>query len=225
MSRKQAVVVGATGNLGQAICEELSAQGFDLAPEWLDSQKRPDATKAASYQNLPSKIDAAIYVAGINKISPIENLSEEDWDLVLDTNLKGAFLFAKAALAGLRQGSGATFVTISSIMATHPYPNRTAYAAAKAGLEGLTRTLAVEWGQYNIATHSIRLGHLSGLMRTTPPNHALLDAVKSKTPLSRLIEPKDVAQYIAWLVNGGSKSVTGGVIDFDPGYILNRWPL
>lgn len=225
MSRKNAVVVGATGNLGQAICEVLSANGFDLAQEWLDPKSRPDATKAASYKNLPSKIDAAIYVAGVNKVSPIEELSEEDWDLVQDTNLKGAFLFAKAASAGLRQANGATFVTISSIMVTHPYPNRVAYSAAKAGLEGLTRTLAVEWGKHNISTHSIRLGHLSGLMRSTPPNHALLDAVKTNTPSSRLLQASDVAQYVSWLVNGGSKSVTGGVIDFDPGYTINRWPL
>ncbi len=224
MSDKTAVVVGATGNLGSAICEVLRRRGFTLDEQWL-SADRPDAAKAASYAGLPKKIKAAIYVAGINIVSPVEELTEEQWDKVMNVNLKGAFFLAQGASAGLRAAAPSTFVTISSIMATHPYPFRTAYATAKAGIEGLTRALAVEWGGKGVATHSIRLGHLAGLMKTTPPNPKLLDAVKQATPAGRLIDPKDVAEYVGWLVDGGAQAVSGGVIDFDPAYTINRWPL
>lgn len=222
--RKTAVVVGATGNLGGEICATLKSRGYDLDQAWL-SENRPDATKAASYAKLPSKIHAAIYVAGVNIVAPIETLTEEQWDKVMDVNLKGAFLFAKGALAGLKAAAPSTFVTISSIMVTHPYPNRAAYASAKAGIEGLTKALAVEWGRYGIASHSIRLGHLEGLMKSTPPNPKLLEAVKARTPLKRLIQPKQVAEYIGWLVDGGSSAVSGSVLTFDPAYTINRWPL
>lgn len=222
--RKTAVIVGATGNLGSAICEVLRTRGYDIDPIWL-SADRPDATKSASYAKMPPKIHAAIYVAGINIVAPVETLTEEQWDMVMDVNLKGAFLFAKGALAGLKAASPSTFATISSIMVTHPYPNRAAYASAKAGIEGLTKVLAVEWGQYGIASHSVRLGHLEGLMKSTPPNPKLLEAVKARTPLKRLIQPKQVAEYIGWLVDGGSSAVSGSVLTFDPAYTINRWPL
>lgn len=222
--RKTAVVIGGTGNLGGAICESLRKRGFDLDPVWLTAD-RPDATKAASYAKLPKKIHAAIYVAGINIVEPVEKLTEEQWDRVMDVNLKGAFFFAQGALAGLKAAAPSTFVTISSIMATHPYPNRAAYASAKAGIEGLTKVLAVEWGQYGIASHSIRLGHLEGLMKSTPPNPKLLAAVKERTPLKRLIQPQQVAEYVGWLVDGGSSAVSGSVLTFDPAYTINRWPL
>ncbi len=220
---KTAVVVGATGNIGQAVCKILANAKFQLDPEWLNAN-RPDATRSESYQNLPKKIDVAIYLAGINRIAKSEELSEQDWDQVHDTNLKGAFFFAKAAFPGLKAAKG-SFIVISSIMVTHPYPGRLAYATAKAGLEAMTRVLAVEWGQYGIATHALRLGHMEGLMKTTVANPELLNAVKQHAPLGCLIPPEEVAKYICWLAEGGCKSVSGSVIDFDPGYTINRWPL
>ena len=221
---KVAVVIGATGNLGRAVVLELENSGFSIDATW-NASDRPDATNPNSYLKLPKRVDAAIYLAGINVVKDIEVLSEDDWDRVLNVNLRGAYLFAKAVLPSLKNGSDATFITISSIMATHPYPGRTAYATAKAGIEGLTRALAVEWGPYGIATHSIRLGHLVGLMKSTVANPQLLAAVKESTPSGHLIEPNEVAKYINWLCTGGAKAVSGSVIDFDPAYTLNRWPL
>lgn len=222
--KKVAVVVGATGNLGKAIAADLAEAGFELDPIWM-TENRPDSTKAESYSNLPAKIHAAVYVAGINEVCAAESLTEEAWDRVFDINLKGAFLFAKAAFPAMRAAESSCMINISSIMTQHPYPNRIAYAASKAGLEAVTRCLAVEWGKYGISSSSIRLGHISGLMKSTKTNPKLLDAVKKNTPSGKLIEPKDVASYVTWLAKGGIHSVNGSVIDFEPAYTLNRWPL
>ncbi|MES2503659.1 MAG: SDR family oxidoreductase [Myxococcota bacterium] len=221
---KTAVVVGATGNIGKAVCQILREAGYAIDPTWLGAE-RPDATQKESYLNLPPKIDFALYLAGINHISKAEILSDEDWDKVHDVNLKGAFLFAKAAFPSLKQAPSSSFVTISSIMVTHPYPNRLAYATAKAGLEAMTRVLAVEWGSYNISTHCLRLGHMNSLMKSTSANPALLAAARQLTPTKQLIEPSSVAKYILWLAEGGCKSISGSVLDFDPAYTINRWPL
>lgn len=223
-NKKTAVVIGATGNLGTAICKVLKADGYYIDPTWL-KENHPDATKAESYKNLPDRIDLAIYLPGLNAVKNTEDLKEKEWDRVFDVNLKGAFLFAKAAFFAMKKSGNATFVVISSIMVTHPYPHTLAYSASKAALEGLTRELAVEWGQYKINTHCIRLGHLSALMQTTPSNPELLNAVRVKTPSHRLIEHSDVAKYILWLASGGSKVVSGSIVDFDPAYTINRWPL
>lgn len=222
--KKTAVVVGATGNLGQAICTALEAKGFHIDEVWR-SENRPDCTKAESYNRLPAKIDAAIYVAGINRVTKAEELTEDTWDEVFNINLRGAFLFASKAFPAMKAAGKSCFVTISSIMVTHPYPGRLPYAASKAGLEAMTRSLAVEWGPHGIATHSLRLGHVTGLMKSTVANPKMLDAVREKVPGGKLIPPEDVASYITWLAEGGAHSMNGAVAEFDPAYAINRWPL
>lgn len=224
MNSKVAVVVGATGNLGEAICSALSGAGFEIDPTWTSSS-RPDATRAVSYERLPMKIDTAIYVAGINQVAKAEEVTEESWDQVFDVNLKGAFLFARAAFPALKAAGQSSFITISSIMVTHPYPGRLPYAASKAGLEAMTRCFAVEWGEHGISSHCIRLGHISGLMKSTKTVPGVLDAVKNHIPSGQLMEAADVASYVTWLATGGAKSVSGGVCDFDPAYTINRWPM
>jgi NAD(P)-dependent dehydrogenase (short-subunit alcohol dehydrogenase family) len=224
LDRKTAVIVGATGNLGKATCDALEAVGYEIDPVWR-SAERPDAALASSYESLPKKIHFAAYLAGVNVVEDTQNLSEADWGRVLATNLTGAFLFAKAAFPALAAAGQSAFVGISSINTMHPYPRRAAYAASKAGLEGLIRELAVEWGGHGIATHCIRLGHLEAFMRTTKPNPAFLDAVKAHTPSGELIPAEAVAGYMAWLATGGARYISGSVIDFDPAYTINRIPL
>jgi len=213
-----AVVIGQNGYIGQAICKKLIDLKYEIHP-WVGNALIND-----SYSCLPDTLDVAIYLPGMNVISPIHELSEEGWNEVMNVNLYGAFLFARSAFKALKKTSGC-FITISSILTQHPYPNRVAYAAAKAGLETLIRGLAIEWGEHGISTHCIRLGHLAGFSPSWPKNQAVLDVVRDKTPQKKLNDRDDVASYIAWLVQGGCKTVNGGVIDMDAGYTINRWIL
>lgn len=222
-TKKTAVVIGATGNLGSAIVVALERAGYEIDRTWT-SADHPDATFASSYANLPPRIDMAVYAAGINVIKPIHELTEQEWDEVMNVNLRGAFLFARAAFASLKAARGA-FVTISSMNAVAPYPNRAAYSTSKAAIEGLTKQLAVEWGEHGISTHAIRLGPLNKLMRTTKANPAILEATKKRLPQHELIPPEAVADYIVALGKGIAPWVTGAVIDFDAGFTLNAYPL
>src|SRR3989344_4525049 len=222
-SQKFAVVVGATGNLGRALVKKLRAAGYTIDPIWLEDH-HPDATKEESYQKLPPLIHLAVYLAGITHSDNTEAMTLADWQKVIDVNLTGAFLLAKHAFSGLKRGRG-VFVAVSSINATHPYPKRAAYAASKSALEGLTRELAVEWGEHGIATHCLRLGHLSKLMKTTEFNPRMFPLIQKRIPSGRLIEPEDVASYILWLAEGGAPAMSGAVVDFDPAYVINIKPL
>ncbi len=221
--KKIAVVVGATGNLGLAIVADLKKAGYKIDETW-NSPNHPDAKFASSYEKLPPHIDLAVYAAGINLVKPVQEITEQEWDEVLNVNLKGAFLFARAAFSGLKEAKG-TFVTVTSMNARYPYPNRAAYTTSKAGLEGLTRQLAVEWGQYGISTHAIRLGPLNKLMKSTKANPLILEATKKRLPQHELIPPEAVAKYIVMLGDGVAQWVTGAVVDFEAGFTLNAYPL
>jgi len=223
-TKKNAVVVGATGNIGKAVVKRLSQEGYSIDKTWLASN-HPDVRSESSYNALPKKIHLAVYLAGITHSDATEELTEEKWDEVMDINLKGAFLFAKAAFPAMKAAGQSAFIAMSSINATHPYPRRVAYAASKAGIEGMIRELAIEWGMHGIATHGIRLGHLSAVMNSSIMNSKALAAVKEKTPSGKLIPPEAVASYIAWLAEGNSQYVSGSIIDFDPAYVINRNPL
>ena len=222
--KKQAVVIGATGNLGKAICKELAKNNFIIQEKWMKSN-RPNILDDKAFDQLPKKIDAAIYVAGINKVCSFNKLKKEDFENVMNVNLIGAINFYKKAFKSLKKSKNSCCIVISSIMTVHPYPDRVPYAISKAALESLMKCLAVEWGRYNISTHAIRLGHLTGLMKTTKTNPALLKKVKKLTPLKKLMSPEEVAKYIVFLANGGCKSVSGGTTEMDSGYSINRWPI
>lgn len=142
MVNKVAVVIGATGSVGSEVVAELSSRGYEIDPTWM-TNSRPDATCAESYKRLPPKVHAAIYIPGLNIIQDIASLEEEEWTRVFDVNVKGAYLFAKAAFPALKAAGRGSFVTISSILATHPYPGRAAYGASKAAHYGYTPTALV----------------------------------------------------------------------------------
>lgn len=219
--KKKAVIVGATGNIGLALQKELKSLGYEIDKVWA-SKNHPDVTDRKAFNNLPGSIDLAVYLAGLNAVGPTQVLSDKDWDRVVDVNLSGAFRFARASYPGLKKAKG-TLILISSITATHPYPGRAVYASSKAGLEGLSSELAIEWGKDGIHTHAIRLGHLNAFMKTTKTNPRLLEEVAKHTPDGKLIEPEEIAKFIAWIGEHGR--ALGSIVTFDPAYTINRWPI
>ena len=223
--KKRALVVGATGGLGTVITKNLIEDGYTLDQKWLDDN-RPDVwDKNAFLGHDEDPLDLAIYLSGINIAKPINELTRDDIDLIFKTNVFGAFNFAQNNIERLKKGTNPTFIFISSIMVSHPYPFRTAYASTKAAIEGLSTSLAIELGDSNISSICLRLGHLSSLMKSTKTNPALLSSVKSLVPQHNLIDPIEVSEFISHIHKSNSKTLNGSVIDFDGGYTKNRWPL
>ncbi len=225
-TKKTAVVIGATGNVGRATVAALKKAGYAIDQTWT-KHDRPDATRAESYNNLPKRIDLAVYTPGTSVIKPMHELTDAEWQSVMDVNVNGAFLFARAAFPALKAAKGA-FVAISSMNSLHPYPKRLAYTTSKAAIEGLVRQLAIEWGEHNISTHAIRLGPLNKLMKIVAKqaNPIMLEATKKRLPQHELIPAEAVAEYIVAMDTKDLwRWVTGSAIDFDGGYPLNAFPL
>ena len=219
---KSAVIVGGTGQIGTAVTNELADTGYFFDTTWLQKD-HPDVTNQDAFDNLPEEIHFGAYLPGLNTRKPTEKLTSEEWQHSLDINLNGAFNFAQAAFRALCKANGSSLCFFSSIFATHPYPEVTAYAASKAALEGLTRALAVEWGKFKIRVNCIRVGHLPSPLKTSVTSPHLLGAVMGRTPAGNLVEVADIAKVVSTLAE--SKSVTGAVIDVDCGYSINRYPL
>lgn len=218
-----AVVIGATGNLGAALVASLGKSGYQLDERWLSSE-RPDVRSREAFRDLPPRVDLAVYLPGINVVKPFVSMSDDEWTDVLETNLGGAFRFARAVYPSLLASSAPQLVFVSSIMVTHPYPQRAPYAASKGGLEALARSLAVEWGHF-CTTYALRLGHLTGLMKSTQTSAGLLDQVKRHVPSEQLVNPQDIAQFVLTCHKADARYLNGSIIDMDHGYTINRWPL
>ncbi len=165
-----------------------------------------------------SKIDIVVNNAGITKDNLALRLSENDWDQVINVNLKGAFLCSKlCAKQMIKQRSG-KIVNISSIIGIVGNAGQSNYAASKAGLIGLTKSFAKELGSRNICVNAVAPGYIRTKMTEKLPEKVTVEMLK-RIPLNKLGEPKDVAEAVLFLASQEANYITGQVLVVDGGMI------
>lgn len=242
-----ALVTGAGSGLGQAFAEALAAYGADVVITELPGKEAAaeataamvraqgrramtatlDVTSMDSIRALVERvvaewgrIDILVNNAGLNVPKWAVDVTETDWDRVLDTDLKGAFFMAQAVGRHMiERGGGGRIINITSIMGQVGFYYRAAYCSAKAGLANLTRVLAVEWAQHGINVNAIGpsfiLTPLTKPMFDDPWFH---DIVIERTPQGRIGEPADVVGAVVFLASPASKLVTGAALMVDGGW-------
>ncbi|KOR31060.1 3-oxoacyl-ACP reductase [Achromatium sp. WMS2] len=162
------------------------------------------------------RIDILVNNAGINKDKPAMLLSEQDWDEVVDTNLKGAFLCSKAVIKPMVKQRSGRIINISSQTAVAGREGQSNYGAAKAGLIGMTKSMARELGPYNILVNALIVGFIDTLMTKRLPREIHTD-MKRLIPLGRIGEPREVANCCLFLASGLSSYITGSTINCSGG--------
>jgi 3-oxoacyl-[acyl-carrier protein] reductase len=240
-----AVVTGGTRGIGLAIAHRLAADGFDLMISYRgDEEKANEAAKsladsgrtvdifASDVSNADQagaliertmdkfgRIDALINNAGITRDTLMMRMSEDDWDAVIHTNLKGAFLTSKAAMRPmLRQRSG-RIVNITSVVGLVGNPGQANYASAKAGLIGLTKSMAKEVGSRGITVNAVAPGFIETRLTDVLPED-LKEMLLKQTPLGRFGSPDDVAGAVSFQVSDSAAFITGHVLTVDGGLFM-----
>ncbi|MGA1842235.1 MAG: beta-ketoacyl-ACP reductase [bacterium] len=240
MEKQVALITGAGSGIGQATAVTLSKMGIntvlnDISKRGLDEtlhmvhKKGTKSFAAVGDISSPDDVDMIVDMtvsefdhldilvnnAGIIKDNWLWNMSEDMWDKVLDTNLKGAFLCSRAAVRHMGKQKWGRIVNISSISHLGNYCQAN-YSSSKAGLIGLTRTLALELAQFNITVNCV----VPGLIDTPMIQGMKQEAVVKRIPLRRLGRPEDVANLVAFLVSNEADYITGETIAINGGLSL-----
>jgi len=164
-------------------------------------------------------VDALINNAGITRDAMLHKMEENDWDLVLDVNLKGAFLCTKAVAAHMKERKSGTIVNTSSVVGIYGNMGQSNYAASKFGIIGLTKTWAKEMGRDGIRVNAVAPGFTMTEMLETVPEK-VLTGISDRTPLKRLGKPEDIANSYFFLANDESSFITGQVLSVDGGLVI-----
>jgi len=255
LSGKGAVVTGGAMGIGQAIAFRLAEAGagvtvadVDLAAAEqtvaqihaegrkaqavkADARSAADARKAVrATAEAFGSIDILVNNAGIYPLVPVMEVTEDLWDMVLDVNLKGMFLYSQAAAAVMIEaGRGGKIVNIASIDGLHPNGEATHYNASKGGVVMLTKALALELAPHNILVNSVAPGGI-----VTPGSKSSIKTLaargvdlvekgrqnKERTPLGHAGEPDDIAKAVLFLASAAADYVTGSLVLVDGGYLL-----
>lgn len=235
-----ALVTGALGGIGRAVCTALVRAGMRVVGA--DLPAAVDTTHDSECHTLLGgdittdsdrlvseavatcgRLDTVVNLVGMNIFADLLDLSDADWDRVLSINLTGAYRLSRAAAGHMsRAGHGGSIVHFTSVTSLFGSPGQAAYAAAKAGLANLVKSMSVEWAPYGI-----RVNAVSPVMTRTPINADWLDSdreragrIAAKIPLGRLGSPDDYAGLVRFLVSDEAGFVTGQTVFADGGTSL-----
>lgn len=194
--------------------------GFGLAVDVRDEVQVREAVQAAA-QAFGDRLDAVVNCAGIARPFDAAQGTDVDWVSMIDVHLNGHMRVSRAAYPYLRESPRAAVVNISSIAGSVGLPGRTNYSAAKAGIEGLTRGLAVEWSP-RVRVNCVAPGFVESPMIQALVDHGELDVapVLARTPLGRFAEPAEIATAINFLISPQASFITGQTIRVDGGLTI-----
>ena len=245
LTGKTAVVTGGSRGIGRAICIELAKQGANIVVNYSGSEDKAKqvvleiealGAKAIAIQaNVADSVavdammkqavetfgslDILVNNAGITRDNLLMRMKEQEWDDVIDTNLKGVFLCTKAVTRQMMKQRAGRIINISSIVGVAGNPGQANYVAAKAGVIGLTKTCAQELASRNILVNAIAPGFITTEMTDSLPEE-IKEAMLKQIPLAKLGQPEDVAKAVVFFASDQANYITGQTLHIDGGLVM-----
>ena len=242
---KSAIVTGGSRGIGEAIVRALAADGFDVAIIFQGSVDKANALKdeliaegkkaiavkcdvsnASEVSDMVNEVvkefggvDVLVNNAGRTKDGLLMRMSEEDFDSVINTNLKGAFNCTKAVTPVMMKARSGKIVNISSVVGVTGNAGQANYAASKAGIIGLTKSAAKELATRGITVNSVAPGYVKTDM-TEVLSDKVKEAILAQIPMKKCAEPEDIANVVSFLCSDKASYVTGQVINVDGGMVM-----
>ncbi len=246
---KSVVVTGGALGIGQAVCEILAERGAAVAIlDWDEKAGNETCEKikqsggnaifekvnvadfvtvknaVEKTRNIFGSINSLVVSAGIQRYGTAVSTDEEQWNEVLDVNLKGAWNAARAVIPFLQEAGSGTIVNVSSVQALASQQNVLAYTVSKHGLVGLTRSMAMDFAKEKIRANCVCPGTVDTPMlkwaASLDPNpQSVYDACNAMHPLGRIAAPREIAEVVAFLAHESSSFVTGAVWTVDGGLL------
>lgn len=239
---KVALVTGASRGIGREIALEFAREGADVAVNYAGSEEKArevaeeikamgrkallvqcDVSDSQAVQDMIKSVvdyfgglDILVNNAGITRDNLILRMKEEEWDAVINTNLKGVFLCTKTAARAMMKKRSGRIINISSIVGITGNPGQANYVAAKSGVIGLTKTTAKEFASRGITVNAIAPGFISTDMTEDLPEE-VKEAMIKQVPLARIGEPKEIARVALFLASPDSSYMTGQILRVDGG--------
>jgi 3-oxoacyl-[acyl-carrier protein] reductase len=241
LSGRTALVTGSTRGIGRAIAETLAGAGARVAVVGRDVVRAEEVAKAlgggaagfscdvadiASVNALVESVDKAfgtidilVNNAGLTRDNILFRLKDDDWDAVLDANLRGAFVAIRAVARGMMKRRWGRIINIASVVGITGNKGQANYAASKAGLIGLTKSVAKELASRNILINAVAPGFIETDMTAAMTGEART-AMSGQIPLERLGTPADIAAMVAFLASEHASYITGQVLVVDGGLVM-----
>jgi 3-hydroxybutyrate dehydrogenase len=230
---RAALVTGAASGIGRAIAERLSSDGWsvhgvDLADGDLTTREANRAVVDAALERF-GRLDAVVASAGFQHVAPVPEFPEERWDALLGVLLTSPFLLAKYAWDSLARGGDGRFLAVASVHGLVASPFKAGYVAAKHGVLGLVKVLALEGASVGITASALCPAYVrtplveaqvadQAQAHGLPEERVLEDVILAPQAVKRLLEPEEVAEAAAFLLGPGGRSVTGAPFVMDLGW-------
>jgi 3-oxoacyl-[acyl-carrier protein] reductase len=245
LTDKKALVTGAAQGIGKAIAYTLAKEGADVAICDVNLEKAQETAKELESLGVKStayktnvadpkeceqliesvikdfgKLDILVNNAGVTRDGLLIRMSEQDWDLVISINLKGTFNCTKAAVKAMMKARYGRIINVSSVIGLMGNAGQTNYSASKAGVLGITKSVAKEYANRNITVNAVAPGYIQTAMteKLTPEQR---EAMLKFVPLNRMGQPQDVANVVLFLASPLADYITGQVIPVDGGMVMS----
>jgi 3-oxoacyl-[acyl-carrier protein] reductase len=230
---KRALVTGGSKGIGRAIAIELAAAGAEVVVGYRTGKEDAEsvakeiggealqadvsvAEEAAGLVEQAGDLDILVNNAGLTRDGLIARMPDDDWHVVMNTNLGGVFYTCRAAARGMMKRRAGAIVNLTSVVGVHGNPGQTNYAASKAGIIGFTKSLARELASRNVRANAVAPGYIKTALTDVLPDEAQ-QAILQNTPLQRMGSPEDVGAAVRFLCSDAASFITGEVLLVDGG--------